>query len=320
MKRMQLIAVALCLIMLTTVGAGVVAAQQENPRQAGKSSIVFYDVAATDTHGKGKLQINLDKRTFEFNGQGFAPSMMYNLKATTASGDAYVFASAKSTAAGQLHAAGTWSTTAAAQPGSEGFGIVAATVFSGTLQRPTTYYPHYTLTYTDNAGQKFSIYLDPNSVTGTPALPSTFLNPVALDYVYNIDGYHYTVQFVYQGVTYSAKWVTTTHNPYLSSNAEYNRLAIEDEVFGHVYLNWWDTTKNQWQKSDAAGVLARVSYYDINGKQYYGSHTTHSGGKWCVWGQIVNPPSYVVDLSLTGYPSLHIDDVKVSFFGQTCES
>ncbi|MGZ4904668.1 MAG: hypothetical protein ACXV5I_07635, partial [Halobacteriota archaeon] len=72
MKRMTLIAVALCLIMITTVGAGVVTAKQdENPSQAGASSIFFFDVKATDDHGAGKFMINVKEGKFVFNGKGF---------------------------------------------------------------------------------------------------------------------------------------------------------------------------------------------------------------------------------------------------------
>ncbi|MGZ4904865.1 MAG: hypothetical protein ACXV5I_08650 [Halobacteriota archaeon] len=115
MKRMTCIAVALCLVMLLTVGAGVVAAKQmENPSQAGTSHIYFYDVAPNDTHGKGKLQINTDKHTFEFNGQGFTPSAMIELKAKPVGGTDYVaFATGKTTPSGNLHLAGTWEKNAA---------------------------------------------------------------------------------------------------------------------------------------------------------------------------------------------------------------
>ncbi|MGZ4847076.1 MAG: hypothetical protein ACXV2B_06180 [Halobacteriota archaeon] len=115
MKRMTLIATALCLILIATIGAGTVAAkQQENPRQAGASSVYFYDVAATDTHGKGKLVIDVDKHTFVFNGQGFTPSSQIALRARAAgSTDYVVFASGKATPSGNLHIAGTWDADAA---------------------------------------------------------------------------------------------------------------------------------------------------------------------------------------------------------------
>ncbi len=115
MKRIQLIAAALCLIMLTTVGVGAVAAKQtENPRQAGTSSIYFYDVAATATHGKGTLQINLAKHTFEFTGQGFTPSAQITLRARAAeSADYTIFALGKTKPSGNIHIAGTWGAAAA---------------------------------------------------------------------------------------------------------------------------------------------------------------------------------------------------------------
>ncbi len=81
MKRMTLIAAALCLVMLTTVGAGVVAAKQtENPRHAGASSIYLYDVASTDSHGVGKLMIDVKKHTVLFTGKGFEPGDRYWLR------------------------------------------------------------------------------------------------------------------------------------------------------------------------------------------------------------------------------------------------
>ncbi|MGZ4864512.1 MAG: hypothetical protein ACXV5H_04725 [Halobacteriota archaeon] len=114
MKRMTLIAATLCLVLLATVGAGLVTAkQQANPRQAGSSSVYFYDVAATDTHGTGKLIVNVDKHTFEFNGQGFDPSVQIALRARAAgSTDYIVFATGKATPSGNLHIAGTWEAAA----------------------------------------------------------------------------------------------------------------------------------------------------------------------------------------------------------------
>ncbi len=110
MKRMTLIAVTLCLIMLTTVGAGVVAAKQtESPRHAGASSIYFFDVPATDTHGSGRLMIDVKHGTFLFNGKGFDPAKAYYLQYKLGSlPGIHTFASAAATPSGSLHITGTW--------------------------------------------------------------------------------------------------------------------------------------------------------------------------------------------------------------------
>ena len=109
MKRNIVIAVALCLMMIATAGAGAASAKQENPRQAGKSSIYFYDVEQTETHGSGQLVIDLDKHSFVFIGKDFTPSARYSLRARAKDGTDYVFfASGKTTPSGNLHIAGTW--------------------------------------------------------------------------------------------------------------------------------------------------------------------------------------------------------------------
>src|SRR5512139_3991244 len=89
--------VVLCLMIIATVGASAATAtQDENPSQAGKSPVYFYDVAASDTHGKGKLMVDVDKHTFVFNGQGFEPSAQIALRARAAGSDDYaIFATGK---------------------------------------------------------------------------------------------------------------------------------------------------------------------------------------------------------------------------------
>ncbi len=107
------VAVVLCL-MIATAGAAT-ATQDENPSQAGKSSIYFYDVAASNTHGKGKLMIDVDEHTFVFNGQGFDPSAQIALRARAEGSADYVqFATGKATPSGNLHIAGTWDVAAPA--------------------------------------------------------------------------------------------------------------------------------------------------------------------------------------------------------------
>ncbi len=109
MKRRQLIAAALCLIMLTTVGAGIVAAKQTgNPRHAGASPIYTYDVGATDSHGTGKLMIDVKQGRFVFNGKEFTPDKTYALFDTTTSRGIHVLATGKATSSGNIHLAGTW--------------------------------------------------------------------------------------------------------------------------------------------------------------------------------------------------------------------
>jgi hypothetical protein len=107
--------------MVATVGAGASPAKQDqNPSQAGKSPIHFYDVVASDTHGKGKLMIDVDKHTFVFNGQDFEPSVQITLRAKAAgSDDLAIFAIGKATPSGNLHLSGNW------EPGAAPTAIVA---------------------------------------------------------------------------------------------------------------------------------------------------------------------------------------------------
>jgi hypothetical protein len=95
-------------------GAGGNSAKQDGQLwQAGESSIYFYDVEPGDTHGDGKLMIDLDKHTFVFNGQGFLPSAQLALQSRAAdSTDFVVFAKGKATPSGNLHIAGTWAAAA----------------------------------------------------------------------------------------------------------------------------------------------------------------------------------------------------------------
>ena len=52
--------------------------------------LAIYDVAESDTHGKGKLMIDLDNHTFVFNGQGFTPSAQIELRAKEAASSDFV--------------------------------------------------------------------------------------------------------------------------------------------------------------------------------------------------------------------------------------
>jgi hypothetical protein len=117
MKRNTVVGLSLGLLMLVTVGMGAADAKEKlNPRQAGDSSIYFYDVAATDSHGKGKLMVDMDQQTFVFNGQGFEPSVQIALRArATGNGDYVMFAAGKTTPSGNLHLSGRWEAEAVAE-------------------------------------------------------------------------------------------------------------------------------------------------------------------------------------------------------------
>lgn len=102
MKRT--IALLFLVLLIGTANAGTI---KDNPRQAGESSIHFYDVEANDKHGSGRLVIDTDRHTFMFNGQDFKPNHHVYLQFKT-DGDLAVSASGRATPSGNLHIAGTW--------------------------------------------------------------------------------------------------------------------------------------------------------------------------------------------------------------------
>ena len=88
-------------------GASGKSTKQENFRQAGKSSIYFYDVESKEGSGYGRLVINADKKTFTFIGQDFLPSQHVYIKVDT-EGQFQLIADGKSTKSGNLHIQGDW--------------------------------------------------------------------------------------------------------------------------------------------------------------------------------------------------------------------
>jgi hypothetical protein len=105
------------LLMIATAVAGAAPAKQgQNPSQAGQSSVYFYNVAASGTHGPGKLMIDVAKHTFEFNGQDFEPSAQVQLRARAADSAEFVsFATGKPNPSGNVHLAGKWEAGAPAE-------------------------------------------------------------------------------------------------------------------------------------------------------------------------------------------------------------
>jgi len=114
MKKLFLMVLCFFLVASSAqAGAGGDSAMEDNSnlRHAGKSSMYFYNVEATDNHGYGKLAIDTDKHTFSFIGKDFKPSQYVHLQFNT-EGDFAVFASGKSTPSGNLHITGTWESDA----------------------------------------------------------------------------------------------------------------------------------------------------------------------------------------------------------------
>lgn len=190
--------------------------------------------------------------------------------------------------------------------------LPGGTVYPGTIQRAYSSYPCYTLTYSD-ASSSYTVYLPANEITyeeGGIPLPNPIPNPVAVDYVGPIDYYHYTLDFRYQGVIYSAPWNTACpqKNPYIWGDANHCNIPFEDKYFGTVYIYSWDLAKNDWVKTPAEGVLVTIYARDCDPPcgtgEIFEVGTTHSDsdGKWHkTTGQTYSGEGYVT-YSLAGYP------------------
>lgn len=116
MKTNKLFGLALFLMLMGSVAMAPVSAEDDkNPGQAGRSSIYSYEVAANDTHGAGRLIIDVSQQSYVFNGKGFEPSAQIELRAMSeGSGDYVVFGVGNVTPSGNLHISGPW--TAATPP------------------------------------------------------------------------------------------------------------------------------------------------------------------------------------------------------------
>ncbi len=75
--RRTLAVATLCVLLLATVGATAAGAKQPDTPQEGNSLVYHFDIPATDSHGPGKLMIDLKQRQFTFTGNGFVPGKTY---------------------------------------------------------------------------------------------------------------------------------------------------------------------------------------------------------------------------------------------------
>jgi hypothetical protein len=116
------------LFILLLVGTGATTAtagEHTAVSRAGKSWVYVFDIAATDTHGTGKLTINVKKHTFVFKGKGFSPDRRYILyHRIPDSWHVHAFASAVSTRSGKLYVKGKWEGDASGLQASKDFGLL----------------------------------------------------------------------------------------------------------------------------------------------------------------------------------------------------
>jgi hypothetical protein len=150
MKRNTVIAIVLCLMMITTAGASGTSAKQENPRQAGNSSIYFYDVEVPDGIGYGRLVIDTAKKTFTFIGQDFPHGQHIRIKVDTESED-HLIAEGKSTKSGNLHIKGEWEGTLP-KPGTVSASYIWGPAYGFSLENLGGYVAHIKVQWSTDDG------------------------------------------------------------------------------------------------------------------------------------------------------------------------
>jgi len=175
MKRNTVIAVVLCLMMITTAGAGAASAEQENPRQAGKSSIYFYDVESFLDNGYGKLVIDTKKKTFVFIGWDFTPNSHFAIKWDKANGYKLI-GGGRSNPAGNLHIQGSWEGTVVPQLGTVGTWWYYDPAYGFMGQSLAGYVAHLKIRYSKDGGNTWSTT---EKETGDISLGETYKITVA---------------------------------------------------------------------------------------------------------------------------------------------
>ena len=176
MKRNTLIAVALCLMMIATVGASADSDKQdENPRHAGKSSIYFYDVESFHDNGYGQLVIDTKKKTFVYIGQDFTPNSHFAIKWDKANGYKLI-GGGRSNPAGNLHIQGSWEGTVVPEPGTVGTHWYYDPAYGFMGQSDAGYVAHLKIRYSKDGGNTWSTT---EKETGDISLGETYQITVA---------------------------------------------------------------------------------------------------------------------------------------------
>ncbi len=166
MKRMILIAVALCALLLTTAGAGIVTAKQTGPGSL-PGRVYHYEVTYND-NVVGTLIINTNSWTYVFNAKGLAPTKTFYLMSET-----NTLGMAKATKAGTLHMQGAWDPNSVDLLGasSAAFRLEDSPVAQAGLTYELVWYYNYQLLPDDTVGlfvEGYSVTRDPATGTTTP--------------------------------------------------------------------------------------------------------------------------------------------------------
>lgn len=156
MKRILLLVLCFfCMTGFAQAGASGKSGKQENPRQAGKSSIYFYDVESKDDNGYGRLVINADKHTFSFIGQDFTPNRHFEIKVDTESEFRFL-AIGHSTKTGNLHIQGEWE-GAFPKEGTVGISYCYPPAYGFTLENFGGYVAHIKIAYSTDKGATWKV-------------------------------------------------------------------------------------------------------------------------------------------------------------------
>ena len=152
MKKVFLLVLCLFFVAVSAQArAGADSAKQdENPRHAGKSSIYFYDVDATDSYGSGQLVIDVDKHTFVFIGKDFPHGQYIQIKVDTES-EYHLIAEGKSTKSGNLHIKGEWEGTLP-EPGTVSASSTSGPAYGFTLLNNGGYVAHIKVQWSSDNG------------------------------------------------------------------------------------------------------------------------------------------------------------------------
>jgi len=132
-------------------------------------------------------------------------------------------------------------------------------------------------------------------------LPNSIPDPVAVDYVGPIDNYHYTLDFRYQGVSYSAPWYTSCVAPVPTLKGTYKPIKVYDDYVRAYEYKWYANAELTWTTpQEPMPVKAKLDIYYTNdfGSRFLGGAEV----EYPYLEYPINPPLVVDGSVSTGCP------------------